>query len=69
MLMLSRSLNETVMIGDDVQVKVLGMDIINMKVLLGFKAPKCVSVHREEIYKRIQKQGNSNDSFYQTGGN
>jgi len=52
MLYLSRELNETVMVGDDIEVKVVGVH--GQKVLLGFKAPKQVSVHREEIYRRNQ---------------
>ena len=50
MLYLSREINQTVMVGDDVEVKVMG--VIGQKVLLGFKAPKEIAVHREEIYRR-----------------
>lgn len=64
MLLLSRSLNETVMVGDEIIVKVLS--ITESNVVLGFKAPKKIAVHREEIYKRIQR--NVNDKIYQTGG-
>lgn len=52
MLVLSRGINETVMVGDDVQVKVLAVD--GLKVMLGFKAPKRIIVHREEIYNKIK---------------
>tara|TARA_R110000868_G_scaffold207266_3_gene456238 strand:+ start:41 stop:238 length:198 start_codon:yes stop_codon:yes gene_type:complete len=50
MLKLSREINETVMVGDDIQVKVLA--IRDNKVLLGFVAPAEVAVHREEIYRK-----------------
>ena len=66
MLLLSREINETVMVGDDIQVKVIAVD--GLKVLLGFKAPRKVSVHREEIYRRIQNKRNTNDFFFTTGG-
>lgn len=51
MLVLSRDLYQTVMLGDDIEVKILG--VRDSKVLLGFKAPKSITVHREEVYRRI----------------
>lgn len=54
MLVLSRKLNERVVIGDMIEVAVLG--IIGDKVKLGFSAPKAVSVHRKEIYDIIMQQ-------------
>jgi carbon storage regulator len=54
MLILTRSLNETLVIGKDVTVTVLG--VRGQQVRLGINAPKEVTVHREEIYKRIQKE-------------
>ena len=66
MLMLSREVNETVMVGDNVQVKVLAVE--GSKVLLGFKAPRQIAVHREEIYRQIQNKRNLNDSFFKNGG-
>ena len=53
-LKLIREINEVVMVGDDVQVKVLAVE--GEKVLLGFKAPKKIIVHREEVYRRIRNQ-------------
>ena len=52
MLILTRRLNETVMIGDEVTVTVLG--IKGGQVRLGISAPKDVAVHREEVYERIK---------------
>jgi carbon storage regulator len=54
MLVLSRRLEETLMIGDDVKVTILG--ISGNQVRLGIAAPKDVSVHREEIYKKVQAE-------------
>ena len=52
MLILTRRLNETLLIGDNIVVKVLG--IKGNQVRIGIDAPKDVSVHREEIYQRIK---------------
>jgi carbon storage regulator len=54
MLILTRKVNETLIIGDDVNVTVLGVK--GNQVRLGINAPKDVSVHREEIYLRIQQE-------------
>ena len=61
MLILTRRISESVIIGDDVKITVLG--IKGGQVRLGIDAPKSVSVHREEIYARIQDetQGDCND--------
>jgi carbon storage regulator len=54
MLVLSRRLGETLIIGDDIKITVLG--ISGNQVRLGIAAPKNVSVHREEVYRRIQDE-------------
>lgn len=56
MLILTRKPGETVVIGDDITVTVLGVK--GNQVRLGVNAPKDVSVHREEIYLRIQEEKN-----------
>ncbi len=53
MLILTRRVGETLMIGDDVAVTVLGVK--GNQVRIGVKAPRDVAVHREEIYERIQE--------------
>ena len=54
MLVLARHLNESIMIGDDVEIMVV--DIVGNKVRLGINAPQQVSVHRKEIYERIKAE-------------
>jgi carbon storage regulator len=59
MLILTRRAGETVMIGSDVTITVLGVK--GNQVRLGINAPKDIAVHREEIFERIQSE--------QAGGN
>ena len=54
MLVLARKINESIMIGDDIEVVII--DIKGDQVKLGIKAPKSVAVHRKEIYQEIQKE-------------
>ena len=56
MLVLSRQKDESIIIGDDVEVTIV--DVRGNKVRLGITAPKNISVHRREVYEAIQKEKN-----------
>ncbi|WP_096190271.1 carbon storage regulator CsrA [Evansella halocellulosilytica] len=57
MLVLTRKLNEAIKIGDDIEVKVIGVD--GDQVKLGINAPKNIDIHRKEIYLAIQEENNA----------
>lgn len=65
MLILTRRIGETLIIGDDVNITVLGVK--GNQVRLGINAPKDVSVHREEIYLRIQQEKEGSDADTEEG--
>ncbi len=54
MLVLARHLNESIMIGDDVEIVVVSVQ--HDQVKLGIRAPRHVAVHRKEIYEEIQRE-------------
>ena len=54
MLVLARKVNESIMIGDDIEIVVV--DVKGDQIKLGIRAPRDVSVHRTEIYREIQEE-------------
>lgn len=60
MLILTRRISESIIVGDDVKITVLGVK--GNQVRLGIDAPKEVTVHREEIYERIKHEKESGTS-------
>ena len=54
MLVLSRKLNQAIMIGDEIRIVVVSVDRDQVK--LGIEAPRAIAVHRSEIYEEIQRQ-------------
>ncbi len=59
MLILTRKVNETLMVGDDVSVTVLG--IKGGQIRIGINAPRDIAVHRQEIYEKIKREGGGNE--------
>jgi carbon storage regulator len=57
MLVLSRKINQSIMIGDDIRIVVVGVDRDQVKV--GIEAPREVPVHRSEVYEEIQRANRS----------
>ncbi len=56
MLVLSRKISESISIGDDEEIKITVLDVRGNQVRLGIAAPKEISVHREEIAKKIAEK-------------
>ncbi len=59
MLVLTRAFDESIMIGDDIEIIIVefkGFQADNRKVRVGIKAPRSVSVHRKEIWEAIQRE-------------
>jgi len=65
MLVLSRTTEQTIMIGDDIEVRVVGIQ--GGKVKLGITAPRSVVVHRREVYDRIKREGHATGGARKTG--
>lgn len=63
MLVLTRKVNQSIMIGDDIEVSVLGVS--GEKVRIGISAPRSVPVHREEIYLEIVAEREAEGRSYQ----
>ncbi|MEA3278544.1 MAG: carbon storage regulator CsrA [Pseudomonadota bacterium] len=66
MLILTRRVGETLMIGDEVTVTVLGVK--GNQVRIGVNAPRDVAVHREEIYERIKREQAEQNAQQGEGG-
>lgn len=67
MLILTRRVGETLMIGDEVTVTVLGVK--GNQVRIGVNAPRDVAVHREEIYERIKREQSESHGTDRVSGN
>ena len=64
MLILTRKDNESLFIGDEIEIAVLGVN--GNQVRIGINAPKDIDVHREEVYRRIEAQNPTNSSHKST---
>ncbi len=60
MLVLSRKIDERIIIGDDIVITIV--DIRGDKIRLGIDAPVEVNIHREEVYRRIQQEVKTNEA-------
>lgn len=67
MLVLSRKKDESIMIGDEVEITIV--DVRGNKVRLGITAPKNIPVHRREIYDAIQREKTQKEGELQPGNN
>lgn len=56
MLVLTRKMNESIMIGNDIEITILGVE--GEQIKLGINAPKQIEIHRKEIYLSIQQENN-----------
>lgn len=65
MLILTRRSGETVKIGDDIEVTVLGVK--GVQVRIGINAPKKIAVHRQEVYERIKREEGWGEDDIQRG--
>ena len=65
MLILTRRIQESIMIGDDVTITILS--VRGNQVRLGIDAPKSVEVHRDEIYHKVKKERGNNEAFENRG--
>ena len=59
MLVLTRRMDESIMVGEDVEIKIVG--IRGNKVRLGITAPKNIAVHRKEVYEAIEREKKHRD--------
>mgnify|MGYP001191320614 CR=1 FL=1 len=60
MLILTRRVGETLVIGDDIIITVCS--VRNSQARIGIQAPQHVTVHRKEVYERIQKEGSADEA-------
>lgn len=61
MLVLTRKLNQAIQIGDDIEIKIVGIDGDQVKI--GIEAPKHIDIHRKEVYLAIQQENYQAASF------
>jgi carbon storage regulator len=62
MLILTRKPGESIVIGENAGIKIIVLSTKGSQVRLGFEAASNIQIHREEIYKRIQKAKNTKDA-------